>query len=517
MVSSEAGGTAGGIAFLRRLATLFALALAAYAIFLLLGFPKYFAPPAALVGDMYQAANFAADGSTFASQLTYPRPIYFEVQLLAGWFGFEGSLVFLDAIVLLDLALLLALVERFIVRRAIPAWMAFGTMMLAMAGPGFYCQPGYDVGYHLALLFGLLGILVWEWHRPLAGPAKASTWTAFAAMLVCFSLSTLSNESFIPALVLYGLVAAYRERRIPGVAVAIFSAPFLAIGASAAWDAATQNGFVQPNAAPGDPYYIDVSLRSLVACAKYYYGSLATPSLLALFAACGIAAFLRGRWRAAAFVTIAGLALSAPYVLLPNHLDQLYQWPAFSLLVLLVPIALVPGGASRNGRAALWAGAAVVALALLAAGEQNARNADDKQYYVAELARSRSEVATVRLFRPQLSTAKSILVCGLPMSESPWLANGDFISHEAGFQGTWTTALEDADDTPEDGEPHVKPIAYAKIRWSDYDFILVFDDDQGNPVGLYRPKDLLGLIAANGWQHLGNRRVIQALIDRASN
>lgn len=90
------------------------------------------------------------------------------------------------------------------------------------------------------------------------------------------------------------------------------------------------------------------------------------------------------------------------------------------------------------------------------------------------------------------------------------------IPHEAGFQGTWTSALEHPNDTPEDDEPNVKPIAYSKIRWKNYDVILIFDNDQGNLVGVYRPSDLRGIIEANGWQRASNKSVVQALIHRAS-
>ncbi len=202
-----------------RLGIVFVMALVAYVVTLRFFFPGYLALPIPYHPDMYWSVDFASKGLNFADFLSAPRPLFYEVLLFAGHFGLVGSLLFLNAIVLLDLALAIVLLERVILHRKLPWLIVLGTLLFAMVGPGFFKQPGYDVGFHIALLCGLLGVAVWELR------SQKHQIAALCLTGLLFVLSALANESLIPAIVIYGAVAAFRNRRSPAIAAAL-AAPF---------------------------------------------------------------------------------------------------------------------------------------------------------------------------------------------------------------------------------------------------------------------------------------------------
>ncbi|MHB1551268.1 MAG: hypothetical protein ACYCX6_08780 [Vulcanimicrobiaceae bacterium] len=444
-----------------RILVLLAAALLAYLLFLQFIFPGYIAPPAAYHPDMYSSVEFVANGWNFPFFLRWPRPVYFETLLFAGHFGFEGSLVFLTAIVLADLALALALLERFVLRRPIPWWLALATFLLAMAGPGFYAQPAFDVGYHLALFFGLLGIYAWESLR--------QRYTVVALLLtgVCFALSTLANEGFIPALMLYGIVAAVRERRRYAVAAVLLALPAVAIAISFADGQFTHSPFVALHAAKDYPYRIDFSWHSLLYCARYYLSSLANPAFFALLIACGVGLWYNRRLLIGLALAVCALALYLPYVILPNHLSEMYQWPPMPLLMLLVPLAWTPSPVLSRSR---FAANAAIALVLVGAiAFQTTQYRDAKNAYRAVLELNRQMIAALRSHARPIARAHAILIRGLTLAAQPSAQSAQFVSRELGFSGEWTVETEPGN-----------------ADYRNYDLVVDFDA-AGHIVHTYRP------------------------------
>jgi hypothetical protein len=429
-------------------------------------FPKYVALPAAFHSDMYSAAKFVADGSNFMTFLSWPRPLYFETLLLAGHLGFEGSLIFLTAILIVDLALAVTLLERFVLRHSIPWWIALGALLLAMTGPGFYAQPAFDVGYHVAFLFGLLGIYAWESRVP-EHPIGALSATG-----LFFILSALANEGFIPALVVYGAVAAFRERHSRITAVALLALPLLAVAVSFADSRITHSPFVMLNAAKDYPYRIDLSLRSLLHCSLYYLSSLIDPAFLALLAACAAGLWLRRRLLAGAIVVVAGLSLYLPYILLPNHINELYQWAPMPVLMLLVPLAW--SGPAERARSGLAANVAIAASLIFAILFQSTQYSDQKNWYRVVLDQNRSVMAGVHSIQPQIARSHAILVRGLSFITHPWAQNAEFLSRELGFSGEWTVVTEPGYPAI-DTQPHARPLQGGRIDLRDYDLVIVFN------------------------------------------
>ncbi len=484
---------------------MFLTALLAYALALWLFFPGYLALPVPYHPDMYWSVNLVAGGLHFGSFLSWPRPLFYEMLFVAGHFGLVGSLLFLDAIVLLDLALAVVLLERVILHRTIPWLIVLGTLLFAMVGPGFYSQPGFDVGFHIALLCGLLGVYVLELQL------QDHLVAALCLTGLLFVLSALANEGLLPALAIYGTVSAFRNRRSPAIAAALAALPLLAVAAAFGDSQLTHSPFVAMNATGAYPYRIDLAPSSVLHCALFYLSSLLNAGFLVLLAAIGFGLWLQRRLKVGAILTVAALSLYLPYCVLPNHLDVTYQWVPMPLLMLLVPLAWVRSGngPARGLKIDIIARTALGLALLFAIGFQSTQGIDQKHWYEISLNQNRSVIADLHSIEPRISAAHSIIVCGLGFGRWPFMESAAFLSHALNFHGSWTVATEPG-YPPIGNQVNARPIDYAQIRWGDYDLIIIFDRD-GHLAGAYTSKEFRARVARLGLERLSNRGLVDLL------
>lgn len=437
-------------------------AVVAYLVSLQFVFPGYIKVPEPFHNDMYWSYAFHVSGTTFATMAQWPRPAMFETFVLAGNFGLEGSLVFLAAILLLGLALLLMLFERFVMRERLPIWLAFATLLMMMAGPGFYPQPAFDVGYHVAMLFGLLGIFAWE------ELSKRIPMLGLAIVAVCFSVSTLANEGFIPALVLYGCYSAWQSRSRPVLAVAIALLPLLAVGVAIADDRYTNSPFVAlASKAANYPYRIDVTLPSLFSTTMYYIDWLLKPTYIILLLCCIAGLWHNRRLRLAAGILLLTCALYTPYIILPNHVSQLYKWPPIPFLALILPLAWIQKAAGRWRIANVALSIAVIFTFAL----QVTYYPSEKEIVRSSLEQNRAMIDSLRSHRNQIASAKNILVRGLVAESSPWAINSDVLPGIVPYTGVWHVVSEPG-IAPVVPTANAQPIAPAAVRLRDYDLVL---------------------------------------------
>jgi hypothetical protein len=495
----------GGERFSARVGAVFVTALFAYALALYFFFPGYIALPVPYHPDMYWAVNFAARGLSAVDFLSAPRPLFYETLLLAGHLGLVGSLLFLDAIVLLDLALVVALLERTVLGRRLPWLIVLGTLLLAMVGPGFFKQPAYDVGFHVAFLFGLLGVCAWELRW-----AKHEIASLFLSGLF-FVLSGLANEGVIPALLIYAAVAAWRNRRSLPIAVLLAGLPLLAMAASF-WDSQfTHSPFVKLSAESTYQYKIDLSLSSVLACARFYAAPLMNAGFLTLLAVSGLGLWLRRRFMVGVAFVVAALSLYLPYCVLPNHLDVTYQWVSMPLFMLLVPLAWA---AARNERisgagVSTAARAALVAALGFAIAFQSTQSLQQKHWNEIALAQNRAVLVGLGSLKQRIRASHNVIVCGLAFGRWPFMQSAAFLSREFDFRGEWTVASEPGFRAI-DYQPNARPIDYGRIRWSDYDLIVIFNRD-GRLTRAYSKKQFAAEIARRGLEKLSNRGLVDSL------
>jgi peptidoglycan/LPS O-acetylase OafA/YrhL len=485
-----------------RVGLLFALATAAYVVALVLIFPHYVAPFGAHHSDMYIAPDLAAQHASLARLLAAPRPVIWIVEESAGYLGLEGSIAAFLALALLDLALAIFILERYVMKRLIPAWICFLTFLLAMSAPGAYINAGYDIGTALGMLFGFLGIIVWE-----------SRWRgATIAGAICtflFVLSLLSKEGFAPILFVYAVALAWRPRRIGDRFALLFVAiAFFSLLADARL---THSAFVSSRDA-SEPYFVSFAPGTIVECIEFYFGPLLSPSIVILTVSAIFAAFLARRGRLAVVILLSALSLQLPYLILPNHRLGYYWWVTIPILMLLVPLALTPATAVagdaglRGSRARAWISAAVVIFLLLSVGQYEPIDAADEQWFVVQQKINEVLMHDLRRHDREIRSAHNVLVTGLSFPFHPW-SHGYFIDKELHYRGQWTVAVS-PDQAPVPAQIGVAAIDYPDVRWRDYDLVLVFDGS-GHLVGAYPPDQIESYANPKSGPRLDPLQVVQ--------
>lgn len=481
-------------------------AVAVYFFVLLVVFPHYVAPLAAYHEDMYIGADMAALGMPFHTLLFWPRPVLWLLIRLSGQFGYEGSVVFTTAITLLSLAMALSLLERFVLRRTIPWWLALGTLMFAMAGANFYFVAGYDIGTFAAILLGLTGIYAAESRKPSV--------TTVLLTLLFFTLSALTKESFLPALAVYGIARALR-RPFTSANAAFLILPFVAAGIAFIDARLVHSTFVGLSSSASDPYRVSLAPLSVLTSVAFYIAPLDSATFLLLALCCAAGIWVNGRFRSALGLIAAALALYLPYLILPNHRLEYYQWAPMPLLMLLVPLAWTPNtdparfpeAATPRVRSATRTAivaALVIAIAGLGKGEYSAFG----NWSLGEQNYNRSVLAGIRELKPSVRTAHSILIVGVSNVFHPW-DHAEFLSRELGFSGVWFVAAEPG-DRPISTQPHAQPIAYDQIHWADYDLVIVFTGG-GDLAGSYTGDQVAAIARRSGSPKRSNHDIVAVL------
>jgi hypothetical protein len=265
-----------------------------------------------------------------------------------------------------------------------------------------------------------------------------------------------------------------------------------------------------------------VAPLSVLSLAGFYLAPLDNAAFLVLALCCAAGIWINGRIRPAIGLLIASLALYLPYLVLPNHRLEYYQWAPMPLLVLLVPLAWTPktGVAGEpeveagTPRIRLITRTAIVAALIFAiVGLGAAEYSPFSNWALGEQNYNRSAMAAARTLKPALRGADSVLVVGVSNVFHPW-HHAELLSRELGFTGTWYVAAGPA-DRPIDPQPHARPIPYDQIHWSDYDEVVVFTDD-GRLVGSYRGDEVEALAKRSGWSRMSNRDVVAALQGRTA-
>lgn len=320
--------------YARRFSFHLALALIAYFCALALIFPKHVAPLAAFHSDIYSEINAIPLAAGLMHAFTGPRPVGVALSQIFGRSGLEGLMAIQISYTVALLALSMTLCESFLIKRAIPWWIAFLTFLVAMSAPSFYFSAGYDPG-NLAFLVAMFGVFVWE--------SRSNSALAWPLAVMLFTASALIKENVLPALIVYAFAVAFRDVRVRGAkAFAIVVMPFVAAAIAFGYEHAVHSPFTNGGNAQYNPWAVNLLPESLLACFRYYISPLWNLSFVVLLCNCLLGVWLNQRLGVAAFVVLAALALYVPYVILPDHLLGYYFWVPWPVLMLLIPLAWTP-------------------------------------------------------------------------------------------------------------------------------------------------------------------------------
>jgi len=450
-----------------RVLMIYALSVAIYFIILQFGFPGYIAPLAAHHSDEYGAAQLALQERNPFHFWNWVRPVSFIFADLVGHFGFEGSMASAIALLLLNLALLLFVLERRL-RKPFPIWILILSIGFALSAPFVYLSAGFDVPSSLALFFGILGILSLE--------TSVGVYSLCFASLT-FTLSAFSKEGFIPISVLYTIAAAFASKEAAWKRLAIVATAMVAAFAAFLRMHLGGSTFVNLDASPSEPYFINLAPESVLKCFWLYIQALLTPSTLTFASVLTVLVFIRKRLLLASIIVVAACVSLLPYSVLPNHLFAYYTWQPFPFLMLLIPCALVPSSAllSRKVARTSVALACILAVENVAAFSFQQRRDPGAQWSLSQQNINRNLLSAVRAHARDIRASRSVLVCGLTFPFHPW-EYPDFISNEIGYLGQWYLA-QDAATVASQSPNKVVPIGFNLVKWNQFDTILIFRPD----------------------------------------
>ena len=445
----------------------------AYIAALVFVYPHFLAPFVPFDANQYWGVDLYALKTNAFAMLAWPRPVAYLTMSLAGHFGAAGALAFYTCIVLVDVALAMALFERYFLKAPIAWWVALAGSLLVFSAPGFYFNSTYAVGYAVGMLFALFGIWAWE------SRATGAELRALFVAGLCFVLAALAQESLAAFLLVYGVCAGFfcgplpMQLRIGLPAIAILA------GAAAVSVAHLQHA----------PFIIAISPLAL--------SSVSTGVIMLAFATlCVAVAWQSGRGGIALAVAIAAVAT--------------YRWDGLPALALLFPAAVAGPLATRSRRDTTFVTAAVAALliAVTAFGVLNARNGRERALLALQRI-DRSILAGLDSQRLAVEQSHDILVLGLDNAPvHPW-AHGDWLSQ--GLLSTRRWSVVTTPDGPRvETQQFVRPIDLAAVRFEDYDLVLAFHDD-GTLAGAYRRADVQAAVHRLGLRNPSNAAIAAAL------
>lgn len=303
-------------------------------------FPGHYSPLAYHHSDFYIATAFAnapGDGLSFANLLNWPRPLCMWFLKFSGYFGLEGSVAWVVAIVFLNTALSALLAKHWLRLQIDSRFLLCFALycFLLFTQPYFYTFYSQDIGSHLSYLLlisaSLIFFMLAERQLTLA------TVVLFLASVSAFLVKEtyfLAFGSIYFCWFVYFLKQSPRKALAPGMAV-------LAAGVvSALVNFKTNSVFVNLEAEPGSSYQININpLSVLRELARYTYEGIA-PALLLAF---GLIIFqlhktYRNLWLTLSAVLCLGFAALAwlPNAVLPNHHYEGYSFNGLYIGFLLL-------------------------------------------------------------------------------------------------------------------------------------------------------------------------------------
>jgi hypothetical protein len=413
-----------------------AIAFAAYVVSLALLFPGYVRPLAPHHSDLYIPAGLVAE--PWVKMLPYPRPIAFVLLKLIGYFGVEGSIAVIIALVIAAVPLTVLLVERLTGRA--PSLLAIAVYsLLLFAHPEFYFQHRHDALAAISYVIMLAAVLLWVGEK-------------YRIAFVLLAALALTKETYMAsALILLAGAARLTHRRLPVRQLAIGAAILVA---ALAYNVSRYHVYVSQSA----EYDASVNPLAVASGFWFYVRHLFTPAAAVL----AIALSFR---QAAALFLLAGLAALVPQSTLPNHLIEEYAWVAAPLVFASVLTAPRPR-------------VAAIAAGIVVASYWPLYHSPARDWQLTQEKIGRNVLASLPSVRT--TPGRRVLVTGLASPFSPW-ADRNFVLGHLDNRREWTVIT--TRDGPVQRKPPVILTHPPRISPAAFDTVIEYDAD-GNLVSI---------------------------------
>lgn len=444
-------------------------------------FPGYYRPLSFHHSDFYIPAAFAyaPEGYfSFSSLINWPRPLFMWFYKFTGYFGHEGSVVWVIFIVFLNSSLTAMLFRKwldvnfdikFVVLYCLYCFLLF-------SAPFFYTFYSQDIGSQLSYLFLVLG----AWAFTLV--YQSNIFLAACLVFVFSAAALLVKETYILAA---GFVAFIWFLLNYKISLPKASAPLVALSMAIAVVAInitrTKSVFVDPKAAQGSSYSMNLEPISVISELLRYMKDGLTPLLILLILIMVICLYKFARDYKLVIVVLAGITFALlswlPNALLPNHYYPGYSFNGLYVCFATIFVLLKLPVTSLRWRSLMFLLVALVLLTPMTSlkkynGSRNAWVLEMEAIQVNMLAGFK--VATAGLI-DEVEPVR-VLVEGISSPFHPFAFPLSMYSFEGGSKGLYYFPVSDSSARINTSEGLVNFIDEKDVSIMTYDQVWFFND-----------------------------------------
>lgn len=459
----------------------FLSAVAAYFLSSWLIYPGYILPLAAVHSDMYISLDLVESYPLWAMHL-WPRCVGMMLYYLVSLIGFKFGIVFTISLTFINSALIFSILEDYYLGVKIPLLIAFIAQLTCFSLPDYAISSFYDWGV-VAVFFGILGVFFLEKIKN----KKIATF----AFGVCAILSGLSKEHFLVPLELYALCYVFVRNTSLSRGILIIIIPVVAAGIMLIDAYLVHSPFIKLGYNATDPYYISLSIGSVLSSIGFYFQIFLHPIFIVSFLLLFILAYVRKRIILFSMFFILGFSCYLPYLTIPNHRTENYFWAGVPIFMALIPIAITPLKEKiiADCKDLLLICSLIIGTILFL---NTCRKIDPgyMDWHLTQHTINKNVLDGLTHNQTLIQKDKNILVCGLDFPFHPWSHPG-FLKRYLGYSGKWGLLLNKT--------LTIFPIHNDKVniisepsneRLSEYDHIFIFNT-QGRLVDLLTPNEYI--------------------------
>jgi hypothetical protein len=438
---------------LKKITLLIAVVAFCYFISLKFIFPAYFDPLVPHHPDyFYTYGGFSA--MSWMNIFFYPRPIGFLILKIIGILGMKGVIIFLILFSFINILLTINFVKK-ISNLKIYWPILILYLFLIFSHPGFYFNYTYDFFDAVAYFFAILAMLYWL----KMGENLKPIYFVFISILI--GLSFFSKETYIVAVLIFlAWHFAFKKNKIRKNAAIMF---LVAVGITIAvliQSRISQSIWVNFASSVDNPYFINLNPRSIWETFYFYINGWANIGVwVIIILSLLIIATHKKYIKEFLLLLFMGLAIYAPYSILPNHKYGYYFWlgvPLGYAVILLLQPAMIKNILAKVANKKIGTFVSTIFVVVFISLSLFSLRNDNQQIKSVVWAWAMQQEKNNKVILASLPTLKNnikendhILITGMNIETSPFSCqddhmdvyfdkNNDFIDNYFGKSHNWT-------------------------------------------------------------------------------